>query len=323
MEELKIELKENLGFKPPVIGYLASINEGAYSYNYYRLRHPGGIFNLQFNNVIDDFLDLLKHLKKLQSNQNTDNEIRLSKKFASLLSSFFKYYESCYEIILGCCKQHNKPSENEFIHKWLKRNGYSAGEFFHEKVKDDTSYFREMFNKLKHTSNTLRIIYFYKNEIKIFGYYLESAAADGSLGPDENLHPKHQDTHSANSLNFDLRRMYYCIYKVAETLRSALILHFNETYSIDLDFNNNWREDDSKLKKLYEELVNLPDYFFPNEFRKQLPFSSVEEIGEKQYLVFKIKNVKTTNLFGYKITFVTSGDSFSRSFRMPFYNPRP
>ena len=163
MEELSVELNDKLCFKPPVISYLASINEGELSYNYYRLRHPGGIFNIQFSNVIDDFLDLLNHLNELQNNQDLDRVERLDTKFTSLLSSFFKYYESCYEIIFACCKEHNPPTNKEFIYNWLKKNNYSAGKFFYENVTDDISYFREMFNKLKHTSNRTHLTYFHLN----------------------------------------------------------------------------------------------------------------------------------------------------------------
>ncbi|MFH1093647.1 MAG: hypothetical protein V1739_05790 [Candidatus Omnitrophota bacterium] len=319
MEELKIELKEKLGFNSPVIGYLASIKEKAYTYNYYRLRHPGGIFNLQFNDVVDDFLDLLTHLKELQNNQTA--EISLDKKFSSLLWKFFKYYESCYEIILGCCEKHSLPSENECIHKWLNKNKYSAERTFYQAVKEDISLFRDMFNRLKHTSNTIRIIYFDKIDktgIKIFGYYLESAALEGSLGPDEDLHPKYQNANSANSFNFDLRKLYYCIYRVADAICSAVILHFNKVYSSNLGFNNDYKQDDSKLKKLYDEIVNLPDRFYENETMKQCPFPSIEEIGKKRYLVFKINDTQTINLSDYKVSFSTKGDGFSRSFRIPF-----
>lgn len=322
MEELKIELKEKLGFNPPIIGYLASINEGDYSYNYYRLRHPGGIFNLQLNSVADSFLDLLNHLKKSQNNRNTENKINLNKKFKALLSSFFKYCESCCEIIFGCCKQHKPPSKKEPVHEWLRKNKYSAGDFLYEKIKNDILYFKKIYNKHKHTSAPFCTVFFTRGEVNIFGYYLSSASNKGSLDPDETFHPKWHNTHSANSFNFDLRRLYYCIYKVADALRSALILHFNETYSINLNFNNSLKGDDSKLKKLYEEILNLPDCFFPNEFGKQLPFPSVEKEGKKQYLTFKIKNTITTNLLGYGISLVASGDGFSRSFGLPFFNPR-
>jgi len=150
MKELRVSLRAKLNFYPPVIGYLASIDEGSYSYNYYGLRHPGGIFSLQFGNILDDFLDLLRNLKELQNKPNEVGEIRLERRLECLLYSFFKYYESCYEIILGCCEKHESPGG--FIYKWLKKNGYSVGEFLYEKTKDDTSYFRDIFNKLKHTS---------------------------------------------------------------------------------------------------------------------------------------------------------------------------
>ena len=35
------------------------------------------------------------------------------------------------------------------------------------------------------------------------GQFIQSVAEDGSLGPDEELHPKYQNTHSASSYNFN------------------------------------------------------------------------------------------------------------------------
>lgn len=40
MKELNLEIKENLGVMPEVIGYLASIKEFEYYYKNYNLRHP-------------------------------------------------------------------------------------------------------------------------------------------------------------------------------------------------------------------------------------------------------------------------------------------
>ena len=322
MEKLSVELNDKLCFKPPVIGYLASINEGELSYNYYRLTHPAGIFNKQFSSVVDDFLDLLNHLNELQNNQDFDRVERLGTKFTSLLSSFFKYYESCYEIILACCKEHDPPKK-DFIHRWLKQNNYSAGKFLHENVNDDISYFREMFNKLKHTSNKIRLTYFDSNQTKIFGYYVESAKPDGSLGPDEKLHPKYKNTNSANSFNFDLRKLYYCTYKIAETLLSALNTHFNDVYSINLKHNTDYKDEDSKAKQLYEKIVSLPTNFFPNEFNKSLPFPVLEvnDVENIESLIFKIKYTKPIILNGH-FWMGTRGDGFTRSFRPPFFNLR-
>ena len=151
MEELTIKIRDNLEYAPEIIGYLASIKEFEYSYKYYCLRHPGGIFNLSTHYVLTYFLDLLKELEEHQSNFDENKEIELTEKFRQLINDFFKFYDSCFEIIVACCKQHQPPSEKEFLWKWLEKNNYTAGKDFFNKLNTDLEYYRKIYNKLKHS----------------------------------------------------------------------------------------------------------------------------------------------------------------------------
>lgn len=318
MKPLDIKLKKDLNFHPPLIGYLASIGENEFSYRYYNLRHPGGIFSLQLNNVVDDFLELLSSLKQLQNKEIKAVGSGINKEFSRLIINFFKYYESCYEIILACCKEHKHPNEREFLHGWLKKFGYEAGKQFYSKVKEDTKYFRELYNKLKHTSNDLRIFCFYNENRRIMGYYLESVNVDGSLGPFEGLHPLFHNKNSANSFNLSLRQLYYCLYKIADVLCFVLIKHFKKVYNISLRFNNKWVRNNCKYKgliDLYDEIKDLPELFFPNELDNFVPMPNLKG----KYLDFQIIKPTPINLKKFRRGFATSGDGFSRSFRLPFY----
>jgi hypothetical protein len=317
MEDLQINLKENLGIVPEVLGYLASIGEFEYSYRYYHLRHPGGVFNLSTLYVINDFIELLQELEEHQHNFDVNRKIELHKKMRSLINNFFKFYESCLEIIQGCCKEHDPPKDNEFLWRWLKQNRYDAGKNLYDVTKEDLHYFMMIHNKLKHTSNSLQPIHFSNGNISIMGFYLQSVADDGSVGPDEMIHPRHNNTHSANSYNYSLKTLYYCLYKVCDALKSVLLQHFKEVYDIDLAFNTKRAENDKLWKQLHEKICSLPCAFFPNEVGNEL--CKIEtETGK---LIFKITRAEENNLLGYKIEFLESGDGFTRSFRMPFYRP--
>jgi len=311
-------LNGTFGITPEIAGYLASIKEFEYSYKYYNLRHPGGIYNLTTNYILNDFIDLLNELKEHQADYKKDRAIKLEKKFRDLINNFFKFYDSCFELMQGCCNQHTPPQEKEFLYKWLERNNYDVGKEFHDKTKNEIDYFRKIYNKLKHSSNAIQPINFHVNNSAIMGYYIQSASPDGSLGPDEELHPKHQNTHSANSYNFSLRRLYYLIYFVSEKLKEVLLKHFQDVYSITLVINLSHKHDDKLWKDLFERIDELPNSYFPNEFGKDIPETKIE----KNKFVFKIKPAETTNLYGSQITFMESGDGFTRSFRMPFFNPK-
>jgi len=116
MSNSVIEKRENLGFVPEVIGYLANIKEFEYSYRYYNLRHPGAVFNLATKYVVEDFIELLKELEENQTNYKRGKS-SLGKKFQILLNDFFKFRDSCYEIIVGSCQRHEPPFEGQFLWK--------------------------------------------------------------------------------------------------------------------------------------------------------------------------------------------------------------
>ncbi|MDD2778388.1 MAG: hypothetical protein PHI16_05835, partial [Methanocellales archaeon] len=79
------------------------------------------IFNLATNYVVNDFIELLKELEEHQNNYDKDRKIKLEKKFRDLINDFFKFYESCFEVIQGCCKQHIPPKKREVLWKWLEK----------------------------------------------------------------------------------------------------------------------------------------------------------------------------------------------------------
>jgi hypothetical protein len=93
MSDLVLDLKGNLGLCPEVIGYLASIKEYEYYYTYYKLRHPGGIFNIALSYVIDDYLELLKELEEYQNNfenfYKDNKKMTLGIKLKNLINDIF------------------------------------------------------------------------------------------------------------------------------------------------------------------------------------------------------------------------------------------
>ncbi len=318
MKNLEMEITDNLGYIPDVLGYLASIREFEYSYKYYNLRHPGAIFNVSTNHLLDNFINLLTELETVQNTFNKDVKPHLNKLFKELLNDFFKYYDSSYEIIQSCCKPHSIPKDNEEKWRWLEKNKYTAGTKLHLQVKDDLEYFRKIYNKLKHTSNTFQIVIFYKDSKAVIGYYLEDISSDGSIGPDETIHLKYENTDSGNSFNFILKKMYYLIYRISYELKCSLVEQFKEIYTIELPFNVTFKQDSRLWKELYDKIEKLPNLYFSNEFNQEIP----EINSQNNHLIFKIKKAESTDFKGYHVTFFQSGDGFTKSMRMPFFHPR-
>ena len=322
MSELVITKKKHLGFIPEVVGYVSSLNPQDYIYTDYKVRHPGAVFNIATYYVIMDFIDLLKELEDNQSKYNHENQ--LDRKFRSLISDFFKFYDSCYEIMLGCCKQHTPPNENRFIWRWLEEEKehvgqkYKVGKEFNKKTKDRINYFRNINNKLKHTSNTIREEYYQDTSHVIMGFYMEGVTGVKAVGPDDSIHPRHDgNVRSANSYNFKLKELYYLLYMLSEALKDALIMHYKDVYDQDLKFNDRFNEDskikDANWKELFKRVNNLPRQYYPNEFNEKI----YEVKEENDELIFTEKNAESLVLnghFGGK----QRGDGFTLNFGVPY-----
>lgn len=304
MPQLEIEKKRNLGLIPEVVGYLSSITASDYIFTDYKVRHPAGVFNLATYYVVMDFIDLLKELEENQLEYNNENQ--LDRKFRILIGDFFKFYDSCYEIMLGCCKQHAPPSENEFIWRWLENERrhpgqiYRVGTIFHGKTNRELKYFREIHNKLKHTSNTIHEEYFQDSSHVIMGFYMEAVTGVKTVGPDDNIHPRHDgNTKSANSYNFKLRELYYLLYFISDKLKETLKQHYIDVYSQNLEFNERVNEDrrmtDAKWRELLERINRMPHEYFPNE--SGVSFYGVRE--ENDRLIFEEKTTGPVVLNGH------------------------
>lgn len=320
MSDLIFEKKEKLDLIPEVIGYLASIKEFEYSYKDYNLRHPGGVYNLGTHYVINDFIELLKELEEHQTNFDESRNSELEKKFQLLVHDLMKFYDSCAEIIMGCCKKHEDVPKKHFW-DWLKKHGYKASsEKIYLDTKDELDLFRDINNRLKHTSNRFRQLYFIKGNSATMGFWIEAAFNDGSIGPDEKIHPSYQGRPSASSYNFILRKLYYVFYKISFVLNEVIINHFNEVYDIDLRFNNDYPFNDAdktrdEWRELNEMMKELPRAYFPNESGEQT--FKFEEIENK--LIFTAIRAESLDMNESRIILKPVGDSFTRIFKCPFY----
>jgi hypothetical protein len=238
-----------------------------------------------------------------------------------LLFSLENYIESAYEILLAFCPKQPPPGEAEFLWKWLRSKGYSAGGDFHRAVISDVAFFHRIFNKLKHTSNALRLALVRVEGVPrdIVAYYLEAPTTEGALGPDEGLHPLLGNSATANSFNRDLRIMYFAIYKVADDLGRVLVEHHRQIYSRELIPNGELRQDDSAWRKLFGLMGSLGNDYVPHEFGTEVPNASIVNENGSTFLVFDINRIRPIAGARYHLIGSTRGDGFSKSFRFPYF----
>lgn len=312
MKDLVIKKSENLGFIPEVVGYLASIKESEYSYKCLNVRHPAGIFDGASSQVVRDFIELLKELEEHQINYEKNRPIGLEKKFRELINDFFKFYDSCYEIMVGCCKNHTPPTE-EFYSKWLDKNGYAIGKDFHKETWNDQENLRRIYNKLKHTSSLLRSVNFNRGKSAIMGFFVQGTE-DGTPVPDKDIHPKYHGMYTGSSYNFTLRELYYILYKICFILNRILLKHFKDVYNLELKFNGEYKTTNKDWEELYERINKLPNAYFPNEFGKKIFQSRISN----NKLIFVKRPAEPTDLNGFVTSMLTSGDGFTKSFGVPY-----
>ena len=320
MKQHRFEVVEG-SLVPGVYSHFCSINEQLCSHTYYGLRHPAGVFNVGKNSVSIGLSDVLDELHSWQPKPEEElTPSILLNKYKKLLFDFQKYYESGYEILMGFCGKHTPPRGKEFYYEWLRDNGYACGKHYSDLVRgnSDFLFFRDLNDKLKHTSDDLRCVTFDAENGRTIGYYLETAHSDGSIGPNESFHPRYKGYHTANSFNFDLRRLYFTFYLVSDALLESLKQHIEQNYSgkvfkIAVEVRGT-----EQLSDVYKKIMELPDEHFPSEFGRSLKYVSrvTTKTGTK-YLIFEKNRAKNRSLEG-RFKLVTSGDGHSKTFRIPF-----
>lgn len=238
-------LVENAGLNPSIVASLRAIPINSFSYQHYKLRHPGAIYNLMSSKLIDSISSLCQELKERKI-ENIKSSFRL------VLYDFFQFYESCYEIMLCFCKPHELPANNEFIHSWLKKKKYKVGEAFFNNIKYQLEQLKEYYNEIKHSSNNIQFVVFKnKNEITP-GYFLDMPmeAYPGAVEP--------------TSLNRELRKMYFLVYYLSEKLNEVLSLHLKHFYGFDLLPATEYIKDDA-FRKLSRSIDSLTEFYLLSE----------------------------------------------------------
>ncbi|RYE22724.1 MAG: hypothetical protein EOP51_12515, partial [Sphingobacteriales bacterium] len=151
MTTTKFALSKYTGLTPMLVSFLKAIPTDIIFNKNYGLRHPGAIYNL----VTADILDYIYEIKMDNLPVEPKYYDNVGRIFSNVLYEFFKFYDSCYEIMLCFCNKSSGPAKGEPIHVWMKKNGFDLGYNFHEETKAPIKELRNTYNLLKHSSNRL------------------------------------------------------------------------------------------------------------------------------------------------------------------------
>jgi hypothetical protein len=272
--ETQFPISGALGFAPQIAVILNAIPGAACFHIHYKLRHPSDIFYSISQDTGENFLRLLDAIIPVEDANAEFPQVHseLTRLYKELLASFARYVDCAYEILVTICEPRLLiDSDRKFLWKWLSKRGFKAGKLYFSLTRQDTVFFRDLQNQLKHSSDSLKSITVLFNSKPCLGYFLEAAMSDGGLGPSDLFHKGPHSRSTANSFNRDLRLLYHCLYCVADALRRAVLYHFNQSgVNIDLhSMNPEW--DDRIYKQLFDKMSTLPQSYFSEEAGKIVP----------------------------------------------------
>lgn len=306
MEKIKLGDIHKTGFFPPIVYCFIDINEKDIYNIENTLRHPGGIFNitsLYITKSLSEFID------KCQDGNNDYDSIFNS--FRLVLYDLFKFYDSCFEIMACFCKSATPLTDKGFIDQWIEKNGYTVGKKFKEELNDDIKNLKNIYNKLKHTSNRIAWVSINSEQNTCIGYYLETRSNTGTAAPAN-------DIDFPISLNREIRKIYYLIYKIAEVLKDVLSIHIAE-HNTNIKFRiSSGSLNDEVWIELFNKIEILPQMYLYNEIGEEV----FKPIIENEELIMTKENIDKTEwdknfIPPIKITHTTGGDGYTKSFTFP------
>lgn len=259
------------GYLPEAISILSSIEEAHVFNEDKNLSHPADLFLLAFNDVIECAFRLSKRFNeevaqtRISATVPADlNDIRFD-----VFNLFFytsNFIEACQSIIKSLFKEGGK--DKDFI---------KAVREFNDNTKSYRDHTSKIINLIKHQHR--RIVpfsYSWSNNL-IIGYFVEGLVAPTVIGPDPQIHPKHQGQNTGISLNFDIPFHIANIYFSSACLSSVVKKYAKVTQPTTSNFLK-----DETLKCL-KEVSKIDLLLLPNEFSRAIP--SITERKIEHFLI--------------------------------------
>ena len=318
-------MKKIINFRASNFYPKIKIDHNSLNHQYYRVRHPSGIFYSCSHGLLSSLRSLILKLNDLEAcyleSKEIDGKSNLPDLTTVVLWNLNKFFESGYEIFLAFCEEGKIPAEKEFLHQWFCRNGINVKDYFNN-LKAEKRYYSEFYNNLKHSSNRIRNFGFCNEDRLLWGFYLEGASNDsGAIGPIERFHTDFKGLKVARSYNLFINEIYYLFYKISDEIGKATcnllglgIIDGNQALSCSEMVKN------ENLKKFVEihELIcenQENDILFPNEVDEVWRVDS----GRKDEVLFvKEKSSRVVNENEYSKLRPIWGDGYSCSFSLPY-----
>jgi hypothetical protein len=306
------ELKSKDGLlKPKAVLTLENLGDMPL-YNMERgLRHPLGIYNFTFNEVVTKFLtliDLLEKAKEKLPHINREEE-KWDEKILDatdhVLDAIMQHLDS-FKSIICCFYSDCNAKEAQKVNRSLQRE-----------IREYRDHVAKIVNLIKHKQRRLSTILFHGPGIFDLGYYVEGVLPDGAVGPDPEVHAGSNVAISFNrDLPFHLCNIYYC--------SAALATHVHKICGATPSRTSEEPKTEDQLAELITRVAAMPMQFFPDEAEKPIPLVRLIPLRNANHfnatLEMPSKRLKARTIpEGCRVQVSFKGDGVSRSFKMPYF----
>ena len=273
------------------------------------LRHPLGVYNTSIAVVtkrVDRVLSLLRVVvPEADSGDAGSPEKHVDELLESqeaLLHGLMQHMDDCINILRGFTVERCAFNENHHVQAYRRA------------VQEYRDHIGKVVGRIKHQQGRLCPLTAELGPISFAGYFVAVGLADGSVGPDPNIH---KDGKTAFSFNRDLR-YHLCHVLLASGHLARAVEGLTGGGSSEVTHAGEPRTTDSVLS-----VSELAETYFPDEYKKPRPILRLETPQDcTRRLIVEFVSPKTWRLFAgprFKVTLRVSGDGSTRSWKPPYF----
>lgn len=252
---------------------------GNYLYfeSYDKLKHPGSILNRATDEIVRSFNKLLLLYQNLFLVERKNGKVSDKNKLREfldelqiLIGHFDSFQDECYLILKSLClpPEFDKAPDEKFVHEWLKRNGFSCSSDFIGYTKNIQKYIDLFSNGLKHGNQRFDFISAESEGYRIDGIFIEELKGKEVKGVYPWLPRIMEQATVAFSINYILKVLLICFYEISDGLEKSIRYHINKTHN-DANLKFNIVKYNDNYKKMVLGLADLPNLYYPYEYKKQ------------------------------------------------------
>jgi hypothetical protein len=313
-----INTKKDL--EPNIKSYLEGIEDKFLFHTNYGLKHPLALYNVSFGKVENDLQDFFVAYNDIKvadflPDKKGDEKIReVLKRYRVLLYSLREHLDDCFHIVKSFIAPQPQFVDDRNQYNWLKRNIKTpCVTAFLSNIDSYKKFLDNIVNELKHNNAVINGIVFFDERSNDFslGYYIANVSNE-RYEPVSKIHQKFHEQDTAFSLARDVRYNICNIFQLSEELiRVITELGIQVSRPPEKEVNK-------KRHDLYDNITDLPRYFFPDEYSKDVPSVALRDDGTLKLEIPSKFSLKP--LHHNRVLLFHSGDGKTRSFAMLYFS---